>query len=162
VINLLSTQVPNPFVGIPAFAGTGLYTTKNTALSQLLLPYPEFGGLSTTIPSGFSWYDALTARFERRFRHGLEGQINYTFSKTMDAIDHLNPADRNVEHVISTLDRPHPQAFSAVWQLPFGHGRRFGGSWPGALNQVAGGWAIDAIYQFQSGAPINFGNVIFL
>lgn len=161
VINLLSAQVPNPFVGIPAFAGTGLYTTANTSLSQLLLPYPEFGGLSTDIPAGFSWYHALTARFEKRFRHGMEAQANYTFSKTMDALDYLNATDSKLEHVISTLDRPHRLAFSAVWELPFGRGRDFGAQWPGVLNQVAGGWAIDAIYQFQSGAPIDFGNLIF-
>jgi hypothetical protein len=29
------------------------------------------------------------------------------------------------------------------------------------LDAVAGGWSINAIYQWQSGAPINFGNVIY-
>jgi len=40
VINFLSQQAPNPFVGIPGFAGTGLYTTVNTSVSQLLQPFP--------------------------------------------------------------------------------------------------------------------------
>jgi len=161
VINLLSSQVPNPFIGIPAFAGTGLFTTANTSLSQLLLPYPEFGALSTDLPAGFSWYHALTVRFDKRFGHGVQGQFLYTFSKTMDAIDYLNATDSGLEHVISNLDRPHRVAFSVVWDLPFGRGHRFGAAWPGLLNQVAGGWSLDAIYQFQSGPPIAFGDVLF-
>jgi len=159
VINLLSSVVSNPFVGIPAFAGTSLYSTKTTALSQLILPYPEFTALNETFPIGSSSFHALTARFEHRLANGLQAQANYTFSKTMESTDFLNPTDTHLEHAISSLDRPHRVVLSMIYQLPFGKGRHFG--LKGFKNQIAGGWDMDLIYNFQSGPPLAFGDVIF-
>jgi hypothetical protein len=159
-INFFSAQVANPFVGIAGFAGSPLYSTTNTNRAQLLRPYPEFGSLTTGTPDGFTWYHALTARFERRFSHGLQFQAIYTFSKTMQALGYLNPTDAGPEHVIASLDRPHRLALTSVVELPFGSGRRFGRSLKGIGNHVIGGWGLNIIYQFQSGAPLAFGNVI--
>jgi hypothetical protein len=60
-INFLSAAVPNPFNGIPEFAGTSLAGTT-VSRSQLLLPYPQFTGVSTTFDAGFSWYHALQVK----------------------------------------------------------------------------------------------------
>src|SRR5262249_29741123 len=100
-IDFLSASVTNPFFGIDGFQGTTFYTSRTIARSQLLRPYPHFNGLSTGLPAGKSWYNALTARFERRFSHGLMLQGNYTWSKTLEAVDYLNPTDSRPEHVIS-------------------------------------------------------------
>jgi hypothetical protein len=63
--------------------------------------------------------------------------------------------------VISDQDRTHRLVLSGVWELPFGRGKRFGSSMPGAADKLAGGWQVQAIYQGQSGAPLGFGNAIF-
>jgi hypothetical protein len=160
-INYLSAQVANPFVGIAGFAGSALYSTVQTGRSQLLRPYPHFSSLTTGIPSGSAWYHALAARFDRRYAHGLQFQAIYTFSKTMCALNYLNPTDAGLEHVIASLDRPHRLALTSIWELPFGAGRRFGRSLKGLSNHVIGDWDVDIIYQAQSGAPLSFGNVIF-
>ena len=41
-----------------------------------------------------------------------------------------------------------------MWNLPFGKGKRFGGSSSGAKEAVVGGWQLNGIYTWQHGFPI--------
>ncbi len=160
-IDFLGATVPNPFLGIDGFQSTGFYANRNTTRGQLLRPLPHFSGLSAGLPAGSSWYNALTARAERRLAAGFAGQINYTWSKLLEAIDYLNDTDPIPEHVVSNLDRPHRIAAMALYELPFGRGRRFGGGMNRLWNLVAGGWQVQVIWQLQSGPPLAFGNIIY-
>jgi hypothetical protein len=159
-INYLTAAVPNPFYGLAPFAGSSLQG-QTVPRSQLLLPYPEFAGLSTTLSDGISWYHALQARAEKRLSHDLTIQGSYTWSKFMEAIAKLNPTDAHPAHSISTLDRPQYIVVSGIYALPLGKGKRFLTAAPRWLDEIAGGWQIQAIYQAQSGAPVAFGNIIF-
>src|ERR1700682_3265949 len=79
----------------------------------------------------------------------------------MEATQKLNPTDVYPTHFISSLDRPHSLTTSGVYELPIGKGRQFLSRAHGALNQVLGGWSVQAIYLLSTGAPITFGNIIF-
>lgn len=63
--------------------------------------------------------------------------------------------------VISDMDRPHRVAVSGIYELPFGRGRRLLNSSNGVVSRIVGGWQLGGVYTFQSGAPINWGNIIF-
>jgi hypothetical protein len=160
-IDFLSAAVTNPFFGIDGFQGTTFYTSRTIARSQLLRPLPQFGSLSTGLPAGFSWYHALTGRFERRFSRGLMVQANYTWSKTMDAVTYQNVTDSRLEHVVSDLDRPHRIVLLGMYELPFGKGRRLLSNARGVVEHVIGGWQMQAVWQSQSGAPLSWGNIIY-
>jgi len=161
-INALSRNVPNPFRGISEFASSPAFLNNaNLARSQLLRPYPHFTGLSTTTSDGFSWYHAGHIRFERRFRDGYSLSGHYTWSKFMEAIEKLNPQDLHPHHGISPQDRPHHVAVSGLWDLPVGRKRKWLSQSARPVHLVLGGWSINAIYQWQSGAPIGFGNVLY-
>jgi hypothetical protein len=147
-INLLTSQVDNPFFGLPEFNGTGLQGRK-VARQQLLLPMPQFAGVSGTVSDGFSWYHAAEMRMEKRLSRGYTVSGTYTWSKYMQATQTLNPSDLTPTHVISSMDRPHHLAATGTWDLPW------------ARTRLWGGWSLSAIYQWQSGSPIGFGNVIF-
>ena len=161
VIDFLSAAVANPFSGMAEFAGSSLQGTT-VARSQLLLPYPQFTGLSTTLDSGFSWYHSLQIRAEKRLTRGFTIQANYTWSKYMEATAKLNSTDPYPEHVISSSDRPQRVVVSGIYDLPLGRGKHWFPSAPGWLNQIVGQWSVQAIYQGQSGPPLSFGNIIFL
>ncbi len=160
-IDFLNAQVTNPFRGIDAFAGTALQTARVTARSTLLRPRPHFAGLSESMPAGMSWYHGMTLQLQRRFTSGVQFQANYTWSKTMEAIQYLNDVDSLPLHTVSDLDRPHRFVGSGLAELPFGRGKKFGGTMHSWLDAALGGWQVQAIYQWQSGPPLEWGNVIY-
>jgi hypothetical protein len=161
-VNFLSANVVNPFRGIPEFSQSPAFLNNQfVSRASLLRPYPHFNGLTMTLNDGFSWYHAGTMRVERRFASGFSVGGHWTWSKFMEAVERLNPQDLHPHHVISPQDRPHHIALNGMWELPFGKGRKWMNGNSRWLDAVAGGWSINAIYQWQSGPPINFGNVIY-
>src|SRR3989442_14210377 len=59
-------------------------------------------------------------------------------------------------------DRPQRFVSSAIWELPFGRGRKFLNGMPAVANTFLGDWQIEGIYTGQSGPPLSWGNVLFL
>jgi hypothetical protein len=159
VIDYLSAQVRNPFAGL--LPGTGL-NGATVGRSQLLRPFPQFTGVTTFEPQGYSWYHSLQVRMEKRFSRGYTLNMAYTWSKAMEAVSYLNDSDPMPEEVISPNDRTHRLVFSGIYELPFGKGRKFLSNASGLLNTVAGGWQLNGVITRQSGAPLGFGNSILL
>jgi hypothetical protein len=155
-INTLTATVNNPFFGL-----NSIYPQK-IAVSDLLRPYPEFGDITETQPIGYSWYHALQMRVEKRLSHGVTAGAGYTFSKAMEATSFLNAGDPLVNRSISQYDRPHRLNINGVFELPFGRGKLMGSHMSKIADAVAGGWQINTIFTYQSGAPQSFGNIIFL
>ena len=155
-INNLSAQVPNPF--FPLLPGTNL-AGNAVARSQLLRAYPEFTSVTRSEPQGYSWYHSLQTTAEHRFSAGYTFQVNYTWSKMMEAITRLNAGDAVPEKVISDLDRAHRIALSGIYELPFGPGKRFGTPNP-VMKHLAAGWQLQVVWQANSGPPLAFGNSI--
>ncbi len=158
-IDKLTKAVPNPFFGLPDYVGSDLQGST-VAYSQLLRPFPQFNGVSSTTSDGFSWYHAMNVRAEKRFSQGYTLSLTYTWSKFMEAVERLQNQDPGPQHVISPQDRPHHTVLSGIWELPVGRGRRLVNTRNPLFNGVVGGWSIQGIYQWQSGAPIDFGDVI--
>lgn len=159
-IDRLSQLVPNPFRGLPNVGGS-LGTAVSTSRAALLLPYPQFGGITVQLPQGWTSYNALQVEFERRMSSGVMFQTSYTFAKTIDALSFLNAGDPLPEKVISPSDRPHIWRLVAVWELPFGKGRRFGSGYGGVIEHLISGWEVSTITAAETGTPIPWGNVIF-
>ena len=157
----LSALVANPFVGqMPASAGAG-FRSATIARSQLLRPFPQFGDINTTNNDGYSWYHSLQANLNKRFGNGYTLGMSYTWSKFMEAISYLNAADPLPIETISDFDRTHRLSMNGIYELPFGKDRKFFGNVNKFGSYFISGWQVSGIYQFQSGAPINFGNIFF-
>lgn len=157
----LTALVANPFAGqMPASAGSAFRST-NIARQQLLRPYPQFGSVTTTSNDGYSWYHSLQFNLNKRFSRGYTFGLNYTWSKFMEAFELLNAADPRPSEVISDSDRTHRLTLNGIYELPFGKGRRFIADLNPVASLFVSGWQLSGIYQFQSGAPINFGNIFF-
>ena len=153
--------MPNPFYGIPQFAGGGITGTTITR-GNLLRPYPEYNGITFSDQNGESWYHALTVHFEKRFSHGVVANVDYTRSKWMQATAYLNNTDPTPTHVIWSADHPNRLTVNGVWELPVGKRRMLMAHAPRLLDAIAGGWQYQAIFLWQTGAPVDFGNILFL
>ncbi len=160
-INYLSANLANPFRGILPEGASGTFTGANLGRERLLRPFPQFDAVNHSRFDGYSWYHSLQMNLERRFARGYTIGLNYTFSKFMQATETLQSDDLRPTEVISDLDRPHRLTFSGIWELPFGRGKALAKDISPLANVFIGGWQLGGVYTFQSGAPINWGNIIF-
>lgn len=148
-----NASVSNPFAGLlPGTALNGATVQRR----QLLLPFPQFQAVNLNLENaGKVWYDSLQASVERRTAQGLTVIGSYTFSKTLGALQFLNPQDATTSKAVTDFDRPHVFVLSGVYQLPFGRDRRFFGDVGKGVNLLLGGWEYNFIARFQSGRPLN-------
>ncbi|CAN5803617.1 hypothetical protein BH24ACI4_BH24ACI4_04370 [soil metagenome] len=161
VISSLSQPVANPFAGL--LPGTNL-NTATVQRQQLLRPYPQFTQVLSRNYDGTSTYNSAQFRLEKRFNQGYSFLTTYTFSKFKEQNFALNAVDGPAgiyQERNSDVDVPHRIVVNGIWELPFGRGRRIGSQWNKALDLVAGGWSVSAIYQWQSGRPLTIGNVYY-
>jgi hypothetical protein len=150
----LTTTVNNPFFGVlPNTVSLG--SSKTVAISQLLKPYPQFTSVSAYITSGSSIYHSLQAQLLRRFSNGASFTSAFTWSKSLDATQYLNPSDTRPWYGTSQNDRTFRFATSGIYQLPWGRDRRFLRQ-GGVAAAIAGGWQVQGVYQVQSGQPLSF------
>lgn len=166
---LLDNTVPNPFFGV-APLNTTLGASANVAAKYLYYPYPEFTGITiSTNPWGRYRYDALQLKATKRFTGNrantgaLTMVFGYTFSKNFQAVNRLNNWNltETPVHELVSYDKPQVLSFSGIWDLPFGrHRARFSNvnRW---MDGAIGGWAMNYIFTYNSGIPVNGINTIF-
>jgi hypothetical protein len=133
-------------------------------------PYPAFGDIQWMENRVNSSYHSLQTRLEKRFSGGLTGLLSYTWGKALTGSpDHIStsgggagidtgtfrsPQDGNnvrADRGLAEFDIKHRFVASYVWELPFGHGRRFGNDWNTAADLLFGGWQVTGIHALQSG-----------
>jgi hypothetical protein len=161
-INFLNATFANPFRGL-ATPGTGLNDSANISRAQLLRPFPAFGNIGAVRNDGSTIYHAGQFRAEKRFTKGYTLLTAYTWSKYIEQVSVLNDFDADLERRISRDDVPHRVVLSGIFELPFGKGRKWGDGWNRAVDTFLGGWQAQAIWQWQSGRPIDLQgrNVVY-
>src|ERR1035437_419278 len=101
-------------------------------------PFPMITALMYEHGSwGASYYRAVNFKAEKRFSSGLSFLINYTISKNLESmgsgvctwgmqtIMFLDPYHPQLEKTYAALDIPQVFVASFVYDLPWGHGRRW-------------------------------------
>ena len=151
------TTVANPFSGL--LPNSSSCNGATTTLSNLLLPYPQFCNATITEQNqtvGQSYFESVLAHLEQRMKHGLTLTANYGFSKMIEADTFLNDEDTISTRRISPFDHTHHFTTGATYLLPFGRNQMFSFGGNRVMNEILGGFVINGIYQFQTGAPIYF------
>ena len=113
--------------------------------------------------NGYNNYNAGNIKLERR-SSSLALVSVYTWSKSMDDksaaagvgatnafAGHMDEHNARLDYGRSDFDVPHRFVTSAVYQLPFGRGKRYGNSMNKAADLALGGWQITGITTFQKG-----------
>lgn len=126
-------------------------------------------GLNVTLNADNSTahYNGLQTRVNRRLQNGLQFTVAYTWSHATDNsagspsetttsnvfIDASGPRlDLNRGNAVN--DQRHSFTASALYELPFGRGKMFGGNINPALNYLVGGWQINPLVSLGTGTPI--------
>ena len=160
----LQQTVPNPFLGVIT---QGLLAQPQVTRGQLLRPYPHFLGLMNFRPAAASsTYHSFQASFQKRFTAGSSAMVSYTKGKSIDdstgttigsggtAPGHLDTYNRRLSRSVSSQDVSQRLVGVAVYELPFGRGRRFGSNWSRLADLLAGGWQANAIVTYSTAPPL--------
>jgi hypothetical protein len=155
--NAYGTSVANPYAGLLPNGGSANGST--VAFSNLIYPYPQYGAAAVNIQNqtiGQSYYHSAIVHLEQRSKHGLTVTANYSFSKLTEADSFLNDEDTFLNHRVSPFDHTHHFTVGSTYQLPFGKGKLFSFGGSKLMDEIFGGFVVNGIYQFQTGAPVVF------
>jgi hypothetical protein len=162
----LNRNLPNPFQGILP-SSTGYGSNPTVTAYQLMRPYPLFPGVSSyTLPKGKYQYDALQVRIEKRLSNANTGALtwvlSYTFSKGFEENHRLNDWNTNepLIHELDYQDKPQNFAFSGVWDLPVGTGKKLLNVQNPVARKFANDWRFTWIYTYYSGYPTGWPDLI--
>lgn len=162
--NGLRTQVANPFYGQ---IGVGALAAPTTPQAQLLLPYPQFTGVTSAAASwANSDYHALQVKVEKRFSNGFSLLASYTYSKLMDYTTGVFGGETlggggvqdwnnlKAEYSPSSLDQTHRLIVNGIYNLPFFRAQH------GIVGHLLGGWELGVIGSFYSGSPLGITSAV--
>jgi hypothetical protein len=137
--------VPRTVPLVPGTAPSGIIS--NPRLN------PAGAALSSEAPVADSNYHSLQVGMNRRFSHGVQTQLSYTWSKCMDdasgtyglegGIPWSNPLNGSFDRGRCLFDRPQVFRLSGVYALPF------------KRNILVKGWQMSGGVIAQSGSPWN-------
>lgn len=110
-------------------------------------------------------YNAATFTLRKRPSHGLQFDLNYTFSRSLDQVGtvqnnagtYASSFDPNFQYGPSLFDRTH--VFNAIfnYDLPAGHGHKFSFS-NNILDKFIAGWYVSGVFRAASGPPLTVVN----
>ncbi len=135
-------------------------------LGKNLFFHPQYGALSAFSSIARSDYHAGTLSIRERLGRSLTMDFNYTLSHSMDDASGLqtsgafagafilNPLRQDDSYANSDFDVRHIINANAVWEMPFGRGRRFFSGGGKFANALVGGWQLGGIFRWNSGLPI--------
>jgi hypothetical protein len=149
----------NPFAGL--LPNGGALNGSTVPLSDLLLPYPQFGTITEENQTiGQSYFNSAIVHVEQRVKHGLTLTGNYGFSKLIEADTFLNDEDTQPYRRISPFDHTHHFTVGGTYRLPLGRDELVSMGNSRLFDEIFGGFVVNGIYQFQTGAPIYFSEDI--
>jgi hypothetical protein len=131
---------------------------------------PQFSSLFAWRSIGNSAYNA--GQFSLRHKSGgLEFDLNYTFSKSIDEGSNaervnefegfgfgsqvINSWFPQQNRSVSDFDTTHIVNANWVYQLPFGRGKKFGSGMGSFANAIFGGWTVSGVWRWSSGYPFS-------
>jgi hypothetical protein len=133
----------------------------------------QFSSLYALSTIGMSYYNAAQITLRHPMSHGLQADINYTYSRSIDfgsdaerATEFSNGVATGSSSIINTwkpslnrgvsdFDTTHLITVDWVYQLPFGRGGSLLSSSNGFVNAFVGGWQLSGILRATSGLPFS-------
>lgn len=130
--------------------------TGNRFGDDFLRPYRGYGDINITTYSSSSSYNGLQIQVNRRYTHGFQYGLAYTWSKTLDYGKDDDTADvfyprpyRAFNYGPADFDQAHIFTVNYIWDIP-GLGQRLDNP---LVKAVFDGWQLSGITSLVSGRP---------
>ncbi len=127
-------------------------------------PYYTGEGSGFMTAGGDSTYNGLQVDFRQKQWHGMQFDVNYTWSKSlgMSGVNgnwlagnpELTLRDTHYAYQPTGFDFHHVIHANGTYDLPFGKGKQFLNR-NALLDRAVGGWTVGTVFRYQSGAPFS-------
>jgi len=132
----------------------------------------QFAALDGWRSQAAASYHALQISLRKHVSHGVQFDLNYTYSKSIDISSDasrinaygglggqvINSWAPNLLRSVSDFDLTHQINANWIIDLPFGKGHLLGRDSHGAVEALIGGWQLTGLARWTSGFPIGVGN----
>ncbi len=162
--NAVTQAVPNPFLNIlprDKFPGQ-LRTQSQISVSELLRPYPQYGALTETLRGAVgNRYRSLQMQFQRPFVNGFNFVVGYNYNRerNQEFYDNVDNFTNTFTWQPATNARQRVTG-AAIYELPFGKGRKFLHGGNRLVDAVLGGWSTSGLFSYNTGVFLRLGGVI--
>ncbi|HEX2712116.1 MAG TPA: TonB-dependent receptor, partial [Candidatus Acidoferrales bacterium] len=113
---------------------------------------PQLASVTDNIFTGQGWYDALEAKLEKRFSHGLTFLASYTWAKALErgpfgsgnspsqegGSFYQDPFNYNKWKFVTPYNRAQDLTVSYNYELPLGRNGMYGKNWSSVPNTILG------------------------
>ena len=140
--------------------------------------------LNNQLTSMYAWstvgesnYNGLQVNLIKRASHGVQFDLNYTYSKSIDITSGaarlgfspsdnigapgsrlVNAFDPRGNRGVSDFDTTHQINANWIVELPFGRGKHFATNAGGATDAIIGGWQLSGLARWTTGFPFTVDN----
>src|SRR5215472_4589992 len=164
ICNLVGSSL-SPCMGY-GYSSPGQYPLNFFQANPLGASYPGVTQSYTTA-GGYGNYHALQVDFRQKQWHGMQFDVNYTWSHTLGlqpenysggaaawlgTINQFSVRNLRQSYGPTTFDLRHVVHASGTFDLPFGHGKALLNK-QGAVDKIVGGWSLGTIVTWQTGLP---------
>jgi hypothetical protein len=119
--------------------------------------------------ASWSEYNGLEVELRRRISHsGLVLVGNYTYSKVLtdttfgvsqgETQNYQSVTNPSLDKFRAAFDVTHSIGVSVLYPIPFGHGRQFGAGSNHFVDAVLGGWSVNGLTHWSTGAPVSLSS----
>jgi trimeric autotransporter adhesin len=164
----LATKVANPYYAAKTggYPSTGVISNANVQQAQLLIPYPQFSGVTLIESNGKSRYNALDIKVQKAMGKGLTILATYTWSSNWDNLygstSTLNSSTNGLqdnydlpgEYARSINDMPNRFTAAISYAVPIGRGEPYFSGMNRWLDYALGGWQLNDEWIDQNGSPL--------
>lgn len=153
--NLFLRSWTNGIIGVTQNPATGVG-------SAVLEMGPRFAQIDYKTSGGTDHYDSLQTSVQRRFSKGLTIGGQWTWAHSLgntggsnEAQTAQNPFNFEADRGNNAFDVRHSANVTALYELPFGKGRKYMSSANTLTDLLLGGWQLGGVYNARTGLPID-------
>lgn len=133
-------------------------------------PYEGGQDVGFTTQAGYSNYNGLQVDFRQKQWHGMQFDVNYTWSHTLGintqnswtgVFNQFTARNERLSYGPLPFDIRHSVHANGTYDLPFGAGKAYLNQ-NNVLDRVVGGWSLGTIVSLQSGEPFQLLSANYL
>ena len=157
-------NVANPFFNkLSAEQMPGqIRTQAQVPISQMLRLYPQYGDIQQRLTGqAGNRYQALQISVQRPFVNGFNLVLGYNYNRERNE-EYWDEQDNYLDNLTyqPAVNPRHRLTGAAIYQLPFGKGRKFMSNANRVVDGVLGGWSLSGLFSFNTGQYLRFGTLL--